>query len=165
MKVAPYQPNATAQAQTQSFPRITKQRRFGRQISVDHRLEIEPILEQKVWTYSISNLVKRTLVFTLSGSPVVDLKEKWVKIEAKVLTKFLCQLILQNKKIDSSLYIPVSPSTTQTRKHRKQIVNQPLTLSQHFQESLSISLFGMHCHIVYNDLLCVATFADVPSGL
>lgn len=48
MKVTPYQPNTAAQ--TQSFPRIDKQqkRKFGRQISVDHRLEIEPILEQKV---------------------------------------------------------------------------------------------------------------------
>lgn len=61
--------------------------------------------------------------------------------------------------------MPVSPSTHQTRKQRNKIVQVPLTLSQHFQECLSIELFRMHCHIVFNDLLCVATFADVPSQL
>ena len=70
--------------------------------------DIEPALERNVSPLEDS-LIQRVIVFTVSGSCIVDLKSDSqqhhlsYRIKAEKLTGFLCHLVLQRrKKIEDS---------------------------------------------------------------
>ena len=71
---------------------------YYRELSVDHRLEIEGRVLKAVPKAVSEQIVERVIVFTLSGSCIVDLKiEKGaaaIRLSNGTLTNFFCQLIL-----------------------------------------------------------------------
>ncbi len=99
---------------------------------VDMKLEIEPTLRRK-HSQLHDKFIKRVIVFTLSGTCIVDLKSETSKeslcarLNNTYLTGFLCQLVLQRRKYEEVPYY----LTTANEKHSKEEPSN-ITLSEQF---------------------------------
>ena len=122
--------------------------------------EIAPNIKKGVITLK-ENFIHRVLVFSISGTYIVDLKDNVspaAKISSRLLPDYLADFLSTMVKMTQRKLSRHYPNAENIENSDPEVFKA----KDSFMNNLSLTLFNLTVQVVYNDVMAVATFSSIP---